>query len=335
MTKEEIEFAKLFTKCKNEGISSINICYHPKCSAKSINSHILQKNGILSSIAVDKHLWGFEIDTFKTPQFQFKRTGINKIYSFNCFCNQHDTDLFKKIENDNIDFNDYESCLLFTLRTVYNEIWRKQINIKMYDCLLREEPSKFNNPHFLEHVKQEKLGLGDLKFTESEIWNDLENGSKSYVFEKREMNEIDLCLSAFYNYDTSEEMNAYRNKHGKDMDRVAEIFINIFPYKNQSILLKGYHKKDETKVKGYFYSFFKESEKKVQRKLTNLMLFQCETWVVSDKLFANKIKGIENLFANATSFSNQNLNERRNFDLNIYKDDFNKKFQYWNNKYVG
>src|SRR5690606_21800443 len=138
------------------------------------------------------------------------------------------------------------------------------------------------------------------------------NGTESYVFEKREMTEIDLCLSAFYNYDTSEEMNAYRNKHGKDMERVAEIFINIFPYKNQSVLLKGYHKKDENKVKGYFYSFFKESEKKVQRKLTNLMLFQCETWVVSDKLFTRKIKGIESLFADAVSFSTQNLNERRN-----------------------
>jgi len=78
MTKEEIEFAKLFTKCKSEGTSSINVCYHPKCNKKSINSHILQKNGILSSIALDKHLWGFEIDTFKTPQFQFKRIGINK-----------------------------------------------------------------------------------------------------------------------------------------------------------------------------------------------------------------------------------------------------------------
>jgi hypothetical protein len=51
MTKGEIKFAKLFTKWKSAGISSINVCYHPKCNEKSINSHILQKNGILTTIA--------------------------------------------------------------------------------------------------------------------------------------------------------------------------------------------------------------------------------------------------------------------------------------------
>lgn len=334
MTKEEIEFAKLFTKCKSTGISSINICYHPSCTEKSINSHILQKNGILSTIATDRHIWEPEINNFKKPQLQFKRTGINQVYSFNCFCDKHDTDLFKKIENDKIDFNDYESCLLFTLRTLYNEIWRKEVNIKMYDCLLKESPENFNNPYFLEHIRQEKLGLGDLKFMETEIWNDLDNGTESYVFESRKINTTGLCLSSFYNYDTTEEMHNYRIKHGKDMERVAEIFINIFPYENETILLMGYNKKDEQKVKGYFYTFFKESEKKVQRKLTNLMLFQCETWVVSEKFYNNKIKDIVELFASGFSFSCNNPNERQMFDLNIFKDSFKEDYKKWNKKYV-
>ena len=334
MTKKEIEFAKLFTKCKSKGINSINTCYHPKCNEKSINSHILQKNGILSSIAPDRHLWEFEIDTFKDPLFQFKRTGINKIYSFNCFCNEHDTELFKKIENKNIDFDDYETCLLFALRTIYNEIWRKEVNIKMYECLIEEKPEESNNQHFIEHVSQEKLGLADLKFNEAKIWYDLEHGTESFVFESRRMMEIDLCLSAFYNYDTTEEMNNYRLEFGKDIERLSEIFINIFPYQNQSVLLMGYNKDDEAKVKGYFYTFFKESEKRTQRKLTNLILFQCETWVVSDKLYRKKIKGIENLFAHATSFSLNNPKERRNFDLNIYKDSFKEDLDKWKRKQI-
>jgi hypothetical protein len=335
MTKDEIKFAKLFTKCKSAGISSINVCYHPKCNEKSINSHILQKNGILSTIATDRHIWEPEIDNFKKPQFQFKRNGINQVYSFNCFCDKHDTDLFKKIENNKIDFNDYESCLLFTLRTLYNEIWRKEVNIKMYDCLLKENPESYNNPHFLEHIRQEKLGLGDLKFMETEIWNDFDNGTESYVFENRKISKTDLCLSSFYNYDTTEEMNEYRMKYGKDMERVAEIFINVFPYENQSILLMGYNKKDEQKVKGYFYTFFRENEKRVQRKLTNLMLFQCETWVISDNFYNNKVKGIEKLFASGFSFSCNNPNERQMFPLNIFKDSFKGDYNKWIEKYVG
>ncbi|PIA78028.1 hypothetical protein BFR04_07295 [Gaetbulibacter sp. 4G1] len=335
MTKEEIEFAKLFTKCKSSGISSINTCYHPSCNEKSINSHILQKNGILSTIATDRHIWEPEINQFKKPQFQFKRLGINQVYSFNCFCNKHDTDLFQKIETDNIDFEDYESCLLFTLRTLYNEIWRKEVNIKMYDCLIKESPKDFKNPYFLEHVRQENLGLNDLKFMETEIWNDLNNGTESYVFESRKINKVELCLSSFYNYDTTEEMHNYRLKNGKDMERVSEIFINIFPYENETILLMGYNKKDEQKVKGYFYTFFKESEKRLQRKLTNLMLFQCETWVVSEKFYNEKIKDIVELFASGFSFSCNNPNERQMFPLNIFKENFKKDYKKWNEKYVG
>ncbi|ARV15359.1 hypothetical protein [Polaribacter sp. SA4-12] len=335
MTNREIESAKLFTKCKKKGISSIDICYHPKCTEKSINSHILQKNGILSKIATDRHLYELKINSFKETKMQFKRTGINDIFSFNCFCKKHDTELFKKIENNKIDFDDYESCLLFTLRTIYNEIWRKEVNIKMFDCLLQENPFQFNNPYFLEYVRQEKLGLKDLKLTESEIWKDLDKGTESYVFENRKMTKIDLCLSAFYNYETTEELHKYRIKFGKDMERVSEIFINIFPYEDKSILLSGYNKKNESKVKGYFNTFFKENEKRVQRKLTNLMLFQCETWVVSEYLYNTKIKGIEKIFANGVKLSCNNPNERQTFDLNIYKDSFKKDYEKWNKKYVG
>ena len=335
MTKDELEFAKIFTESKLKSIKSINICYHPDCNNKSINSHILQKNGILSTIANDRHLWEMQIDNFKKPQYQFKKTGINQIYSFKCFCNEHDTKLFKKIENNIIDFNDYESCLLFALRTIYNEIWRKDVNIKMYDYLIKLKPEKFNTPIFNEHIRQEKLGFIDLKFIESEIWNDLKYGTESYVFENRELTKIDLCLSSFYNYDTTKEMHEYRIKNGKDMERVSEIFINIFPFNNKTILLMGYNKKDEQKLKGYFYTFFKESERRLQRKLTNLMLFQCETWVVSDNFFKNKIKGIENLFAEGVSFSCNYSNERKIFDLNIYKSSFKNDFKNWNKKWIG
>ena len=124
--KEQIKFAKLFHDCKKKAVKEIKTCYHPECNEKSINSHILQKNGILSSIAFDNHLWEHQINHFKEPHFYFKRTGINEIFSFKCFCENHDNQLFKKIESKNIDFTDYESLLLFTLRTIYNENLEKK-----------------------------------------------------------------------------------------------------------------------------------------------------------------------------------------------------------------
>ena len=335
-TKINIEFANILIACKKKAIKSITNCYHPNCNKKSINSHILQKNGILSTIADNnRHVWEMIINQFKEPHFQFKKTGINDVYSFKCFCNEHDSNLFKKIEKGKIDFKDYESCLLFTLRTIYNEIFRKEVNLKLYQCLHNKIPEKFDNPYFHEFVRQEDLGLKDLKKEENDIWNDINNGTKSFVFEHRHIPKIDACLSAFYNYDTSEEMQNYINKYGVDMERISSIFINCFPYNNSSILLMGYNKKDEKKVKAYFYTFFREKEKFMQRYLTNLFLFRCETWVCSDTFHKKNISGVENIYADATKFSMKELNERRIHPLNFFKGDFKQQLKDWRKINIG
>lgn len=334
MNKDKIKFSKFFHESIKKAIKKINKCYHPECNEKSINSHILQKNGILSSIAKDNHLWEHVLDQFKEPHFQFKKTGINEIFSFNCFCQKHDNELFKSIEKDTIDFSDYKSCLLFTLRTIYNEKIRKEVNIDIYKTMLKSELSSEMNIEFiLLTLKQEMLGLNDLELNEKDIWKDLNENTKSFIFEFREISKIDLCLSAFYNYETTLEMNLYKLKTGKDMERISGIFINIFPYKNKTMLLKGYNKIDEKSVKAYFYTFFKESEKRVQRKLTNLFLFACETWVISEKLYLDKFKGIENIIAFASKYSINNLNERQNFALNMFADNFKIEMIKWYSKY--
>jgi len=332
MTKEKIEFAKLYVKCKASAVASIDICYHPDCESKSINSHILQKNGILSTMTNDSHLWEHTIDQFKEEIFTFKKRGLNNVFSFNCYCNEHDTNLFKKIESSEIDFNDYESCLLFTLRTIYNEIFRKEVNLKQYQCYLKEKPDKFDNYAFKQHMRQEALGLGDLKLIETDIWNDFITKKESFVFEHRLMAEIGICMSSFYTYDTTEELNKIISNTDKDAERTSEIFINLFPYKKSAVLMMAYNKRDEKKLKGYFYSFFKEKEKFVQRKITNLVLFNCETWVASDKFYKNNIKDVENDFGIATKFSLQNTNERQTFDMNFYKKDFKIKLAKWSKK---
>lgn len=334
MNIDKIKFSKFFHESKKNAIKRIVKCYHPDCNEKSINSHILQKNGILSSISKDSHLWEHVLNQFKEPHFQFKRTGINEIFSFNCFCQKHDSELFKIIETESINFNDYKSCLLFTLRTIYNEKFKKEVNIDIYQTILKSEFSSNINKEFLElTLEQEKLGLADLAVNENDIWKDLNENTQSFIFEHREITQIELCLSAFYNYETTLEMNLYRLKYGKDMERISEVFINLFPYKNKSILLMAYNKKDETAVKGDFYIFFKESEKRVQRKLTNLFLFACETWVISEKLYSEKFKGIENIIAYASKYSSENYNERQNFALNMFTENFKTEIQKWYSKY--
>lgn len=277
--------AKAFHDCKTTGIKSIKKCFHPDCNQKSINSHILQKNGILSEIAEDSHVFEMQINKYNEKEHTFKRIGINKAFSFNCFCAKHDTELFKTIEVEDIDFSNYRNLLLFTLRTLYNEKYRKLVNVAMYKCLITNHKDKFNIHYLKSLLKQEKLGVGDLERTEKIIWKDLNSNSESFVFKVREISFKEICLSAFYTYETSIELQEYAKKHKKPKDELIEIFINLFPYKSKSILMMAYRKENEPEVKGYVNEYFTDNEKRLERKITNLMLFQCETWVISSKFY--------------------------------------------------
>ncbi|MGV0923790.1 hypothetical protein [Empedobacter tilapiae] len=182
-----------------------------------------------------------------------------------------------------------------------------------------------------ETINQEKLGMSDLNKNLTDIWTDLNFSTKNFHFNTRELTKIDICLSAFYNYESTLEMNLYKIQHGKDIDRISEVFINFFPYQNKSILIMGYNLKDESILKPYFNTYFKESEKRVQRKLTNLILFACENWIFSEDIYIKKFKNIEKIMAFTNSYSINTLNERQNFNLNLYKESFKSDLTNWYN----
>jgi hypothetical protein len=328
-TKQEKLIAAAFQNCKVKAIKEIGICFHPECQVKSINSHILQKNGILSSLEKDGHVMEMGINPFLTDIHYFNRIGINKAYSFKCFCNEHDTDLFKSIETEEIDFTDYSKLLLFTLRTIYNEKFRKLVNVRMRELLI-EDHSDLYEVDFLEELnKQEKLGLMDIEKTENLIWEDINSGTHNFTFVTREINQIELCLSAFFNYETTRELDFYRRKYGKDKEDVMDIFINVFPHKDKTSVIMGYKTIHESEVKGYVNMIMKESEKRFLRKLTNLLMFQCETWITSENFYEKRIKKCEHYFGMAAEYSNKNFDERQFFMINLFQDNFCELMKRW------
>lgn len=333
MRTENIENANILTECYNNAVKNNNICLFPGCTNISIDSHILQKNGILSSIAKEKHLWEFKVDHYKDPYIEFKRKGINKIYTFKGFCSIHDNNIFKKIESNELQFEDYKTNLLFALRTLYNEVWLKRVATKFLICIVERDKNNVNF-ELLKAIEQSILGLEDLEKVEKDMWNDLNENFESFIFKYRKINKEEICLNALFTYDTSQEIIDYIKKNGKNIERLSEVFIAFFPYRNESILLLGYHKSDTIKVKKYVDEFLICSYEALQIKITNMVLFNCETWVCSDQFYEDKIKGYEELFYKATQFMSDFGNERIEFHLNIFNSKFKKEFQEWIKKYI-
>ncbi|WP_024980468.1 hypothetical protein [Flavobacterium succinicans] len=335
MKNENHQIAKVFSECREKAMLNTNDCFTPNCNEKSINSHILQRNGILSSIAIDNHLWALKVDDFKLPFVEFKRIGLKKIYTYLGFCNPHDDKLFKKIETQDLDFDDYETNLLFTLRTICNEIWLKKVAIKTHNCIINSE-LLIDRKNLKDGIAQNEIAIKDLSFFENYIWKDLKENTKSFTFRFREISKQEICLNAILTYETTQEIIEFIKKNGAQIDRLSSIFISFFPYKNKSILMMGYHNDDEKKVKSFVNEFFIENEKRVERKITNLILFHCETWVCSDKFHNDKIKGLEELFFKAiTFFPSEIKNERNIFDINLFDNKFSEKFKIWHKKHNG
>lgn len=328
MRTEHPEIAKIFVDCAKKARATTNICLVPGCDKKSINSHIMQKNGILSSISQDRHLWEYDVNHFQKDYFVFKKTGLNEIYTFLGFCNEHDTNVFKKIETeDQIDFNDYESCVLFALRTLCNELWLKIVVKKQHLCVLNH-PDLITDDFLLTNsIEQGDIAIQDLKFFENSLWNDLKKKTESFVFEWREFPKEEICLNSIFTYNTSQEIIDHIRKYGKDKERLTEIFVSFFPYNDKSILILGYHKEDLKVAKPFVNSFIKENLKRVHRKLSNLIVLNCETWVCSPKFYKEKLQGLDNEFFHATQFSSRNGNERSVFDFNLFDGKFRERFK--------
>ena len=324
--KKKIE--ALVEECWKKAKNSSRICNFPGCEEKAIRSHIFQKNGILSSIANKGHLIVHEGDAFDENTFIFKSKGINKAFSFDCFCAKHDLELFKEIESvevDRLDFGLYRNCLLFTMRGVYNELNSKNEVIKFFECLKKNEKVVLDKRPLMLSLMGNKQGKKDLSAILKDFWENLENGTEDFVFRLKHIRRIELCLSSSIIYETTDELVDYRMKNREDKERITPMFFNLLPTSNKSILLVGYYKKDHDNISSYIDGFFGEDEESLEINITNLILFRCETWVCSEYLYLKKMKVVESYFRIAKKFACDSTNERQVLPINIFSENFEEQ----------
>lgn len=336
MDKEEIDFAKIYMEIFNSERGLKKQCYYPGCNEKQINSHILQKNGVLSEIAEKRHVYSPITNKFRSETYVIQKIGINDAYSFPCFCKDHDSSIFISIETNKIDFEKYSTFLLFTIRTALNELHRKTVMVDVFEQMQNHYPHLRSDLQFITYQENQKLGLMDLNKLVGYIWSDYHSETESFIFEYRIMSKLELCTSAFFLHENDWELSKYKMLNGKDKDDVTQIFFNFFPYKDHSILMLGYRKEHTDVAKPFVNQFIKLSEKKVQRLITNRILFQIDTWACSPKLFREKIHRLEYLFGETITYSVNNpfANERKSYDINLYKSSFREQLVQWGKKYV-
>jgi len=129
-------------------------CFVEDCKKSAIQSHLLQKNGILKMISANNHFYEVAFLMFPKPHYEIKKVGINKGFTFRGFCEYHDSKIFEKIEKTDVDFNEYQSLLLLSYRAILKEFRVKEIIIDYYVNLLTHSKLKvvFDNEPILTAV---------------------------------------------------------------------------------------------------------------------------------------------------------------------------------------
>ncbi|MFH0772273.1 MAG: SEC-C metal-binding domain-containing protein [Candidatus Omnitrophota bacterium] len=99
-----------------------------KCIGKIVKAHTIQRNGGLSKIAQNNHVYRIIPDSFRKPGMPrciLDSIGIKKASVFTGFCEYHDTQIFKPIEQF-LFTGQQEQIFLLAYRPLCKEIFLKR-----------------------------------------------------------------------------------------------------------------------------------------------------------------------------------------------------------------
>lgn len=271
-------------------------CVVENCQHSAINSHILQKNGIINLICENRHFYVLGLIDFFKPQtifdvpIQFRKIGINEGLSFPLFCNTHDTELFNDIEIGEYNPNLYKTQLLFAYRSVCKELRKKEIQIDIQGAIL-------NNPTIRTEFTDEKieittnllngyiLGAKDLIYYQKEIESELAElatgslNSNRFTFSTSITKKLDVCTSTIFS-PVDHDTDALQDEPFKT------IFISIFPKDDSTVIICGYHNKLSSNWMSDFTNSWKNlTHEEIQKRISEILITRCETWGISPALY--------------------------------------------------
>ncbi len=167
-------------------------CSHPlasatNCSGGIIRSHTVQRSGPLSAIAVNGHVYGF--DLLSQPDadghFPYRLIGLRQASTFTGFCSRHDAEMFRALEAQPFTATK-EQLFLLAYRALSKEIYAKRLAIRHIPLLRkgdmgRDALEQVSLQRYLYlHEQVLNLSLRDL----DTAWNDYQQAFLSGDYDR-------------------------------------------------------------------------------------------------------------------------------------------------------
>lgn len=319
MNSEQIEeFKKVYAGISKNIKNKKWSCIIDSCNNASINSHLLQQNGILNTIAEENHVIEIKAtDSFswgeKKPPMEFKRISVGQALSLSLFCNNHDSSIFKKVETAPVDFSDIENQILLSYRAVCAEIRKKEMSKETFSRMLNSSLIHSYIPisDFELFIQGSKRGIADLNFYKKEFEDALELNRNEFEFVVYKYPLIKVYCSAAYSPFETE-------KTPFEGIPLNYIFIHIIPYNQELTIIIGYHKRYfKQYITDYINSWKDLSLQNLEKMLTNLFATKVENWGLSPKINRNISKSTISKFVEYFEQNSLNhlINQKVEFNL--------------------
>lgn len=319
--KEDIEIRKAIAGIGKNLDNKSWDCMVSGCNQKAINSHLLQRHGVLSNIVENGHCYELrERDVFSwskdTPPFEFKRCGIQNALSLHLFCNYHDTEIFRPIESGEVDYGLYYNQLLLSFRSICAEIRRKEVTLERYKRYLRSNILQtYRREHMIilrDAIKGSEAGIKDLEFYKGLAEKELNNPSDSFFFVHHTYPIKGLYASSSFTISNYEESI-------NEKEALPNCIGHIIPNGDCSEIIMGYHKDHVNDAIKEFVNGWSDLDKEsLGQKLTGWFTL-IESWGISPSLYKEiKIPDLDRYFE-IMGESSFDVEQTPNVKLNMFR----------------
>lgn len=238
--------------------SNFKLCFgfdKEECEGVIKGAHSIQNNRILNRISDNGHVYHISGKVEKSElKPAFKKLSRNAASTFFGFCNFHDTELFKPIEQKEYNQEPIQN-FLFAFRALTLQYHNKRRELTAVQNHFKEFPDSMLDPEGVYRYRLALLDVSDCTkqyeiFKNNYMESDFER--LRTIYRKLDF-EVNFASSASFavQYDLKGNMmnDIYTNKNPEKM---PSIFITIYSIENGTNILLAYHQDDDAIYREYF-----------------------------------------------------------------------------------
>ncbi|WP_080146962.1 hypothetical protein [Marinilactibacillus piezotolerans] len=259
--------------------TDFKICFaeNDDCKGNIKSAHSIQNNRILNRISEEGHVYNIEASVINSSvKPKFNKISKNKASTFFGFCDYHDTEIFKPIEQNTYENTEQQNFLLAyrAFFVAYHKVIRKMSILRN---AFKKYPSSLLDPQAIIMYRTAQLDMKDDELECELLKNNFNNQNfstiESFVYVLNY--EINFAVSSYFTISKDMRNNTLHDIYNLDEDIVIPgVFINVFPVEGKTNIVISYNKYIDNNYKVLFAQLRDSTEEELLDYLS-YTIFNC------------------------------------------------------------